>query len=70
MPGSEEGGSGIPPSEIDTRGGARVHKGVVISTPSRTGEQIERDFEKEHGESLDKPAFIRKKRRKQAENDD
>jgi hypothetical protein len=57
-----EGDSGVPPSKIDIRGGTRVHKGVVISTPSRTGEEIERDFEEEHGDSLDNPAYLRRRR--------
>lgn len=67
MQGSGEGGPKVPPSEIDTRGGARIHKGVVISTPSRSGEEIERDFEEEHGDSLDNPAFLRRRRQEQVE---
>lgn len=57
---------GPPPSEIDTRGGARVRRGKPLTEWSRTGEEIEMDFEEEQGDSLDNPAYLRKKRRQRA----
>ena len=59
--------SGPPLSEIDTLGGARVRKGKPITEWSRSGEEIEKDFEEEEGDSLDNPAYLRKRRREQAE---
>lgn len=61
---------GPPPSEIDTRGGAREHKGKPITEWSRSGEEIEKDFREEHGDSLDNPAYFRKRRREQAKKDE
>ena len=58
-----------PPSEIDTRGGARIHQGEPTSKWSRTAEEIEKDFDEEHGDSLDHPAFLRKRRKQQADKE-
>jgi hypothetical protein len=60
----------IPPmTAIDPWGGTRVRRGKPITEWGRTGEEIEDDFKEETGQSLDSPAYLRRRRREQTEDD-
>ena len=67
MSDGENNPSDLPPTELDLRGGARIHKGIPITKLGRTGDDIEKDFEEEQGDSLDNPAYLRKQRKNKSQ---